>query len=115
MNDLLFPSAELNHDAFETRDRSVFSSGQVDVFFDKSFNQDRALAVIDGQGQLNVDAISNTLQLSNIVLIHFHFSELNDRAMVKRLQEQILSIKTYDSFIKILLLVRDAAKSSVVK
>ena len=37
LNDILFPLNGFPHKAFEDGDDNVFSNGQIDVFFEKSF------------------------------------------------------------------------------
>ncbi len=49
---MLFPSSEFTHEAFEQQDKNLFSSGQIDVFFEKSFDICRNFVIMDGQGQL---------------------------------------------------------------
>jgi hypothetical protein len=52
MNDLLFPSHEISHEAFEQMDRNLFSVSHVDVFFEKSFEIKRNFVIMDGQAKL---------------------------------------------------------------
>ena len=54
LNDILFPSNDFPHKAFEDGDDNVFTNGQIDVFFEKSFQKKRNIAVMDGQGNLNL-------------------------------------------------------------
>jgi hypothetical protein len=44
----LFPSSLFNHEAFEQQDKNLFSAGQVDVFFEKSFDKKRNFVMMDG-------------------------------------------------------------------
>ena len=48
---------------------------------------------MDGQGNLNEQAILSALILTNIVLINFHFSEFNDVDSLKDLANKVKMIK----------------------
>ena len=48
LNDILFPTTEFEHNAFEECDDNVFSNGQIDVFFEKSFEIKRNIVILDG-------------------------------------------------------------------
>ena len=48
VNDLLFPSNEATHEAFEQQDKNLFSVNHVDVFFEKSFEKKKNLVMMDG-------------------------------------------------------------------
>ena len=72
LNSLLFPSSEFQHQAFEQGDKNIFSNGQIDVFFEKSFDIKRKIVIMDGQGNLNEQAIKSALKLTNIVLLNFN-------------------------------------------
>ena len=48
LNDILFPTSEFEHNAFEECDDNIFSNGQIDVFFEKSFEIKRNIVILDG-------------------------------------------------------------------
>ena len=51
------------------------------------------MVIMDGQGNLNDPAIISSLQLTNIVLINFNFSEFNEVDPLKDLAKKIEMIK----------------------
>ena len=53
---------------FETEDRNVLSYGQIEVFIDRE-TEDK-LVFMDPTGKPLVNAITSTLQLTNIIMIH---------------------------------------------
>ncbi len=52
LNDILFPSKEINHEVFEQQDRNLFSFQQIDVFFEKSFEVKRNIVIMDVLGNI---------------------------------------------------------------
>ena len=66
------------------------------------------MVIMDGQGNLNDQAILSTLLLTNIALINFHFSEFNDVDSLKDLKSKVKMIKEQDNNILIILVIRDA-------
>ena len=52
INDILFPTSEFNHEAFEMGDKNAFSVSHIDVFFEKSFGIKRDFVIMDGQGNI---------------------------------------------------------------
>jgi hypothetical protein len=66
------------------------------------------MVLMDGQGNLNDQAILSTLLLTNIVLINFHYSEFNDEDSLKDLANKVKMIKEQDNGIIIVLVIRDA-------
>jgi hypothetical protein len=63
---------------------------------------------MDGQGNLNDLSIQSALKLTNIVLLHFHYSEFNEIDSIKDLANKVNIIKDQDKNIQIILIVRDA-------
>jgi hypothetical protein len=51
------------------------------------------MVIMDGQGNLNDLAIISSLQLTNIVLINFNFSEFNEVDPLKDLAKKVEMIK----------------------
>ena len=47
MNDILFPS-ETTNEVFNTRDKNLFSSGHVDMFFERGFDKKKNFVLFDG-------------------------------------------------------------------
>ena len=66
------------------------------------------MVIIDGQGNLNDQAILSVLELTNIVILNFHFSEFNDEDSLKDLAYKVKMIKEKDRNIQIILVIRDA-------
>lgn len=70
---------------------------------------------MDGHGLLSDDTIKNVLLLTNIALIHLHADEAEDACIVNELKQLILTIKNIDKSIIVMVLVRDAAKSEILR
>ena len=51
------------------------------------------MVIMDGQGNLNDQAIISALQLTNIVLINFNFAEFNEVDPLKDLVRKVEMIK----------------------
>ena len=51
------------------------------------------MVIMDGQGNLNDQAIISSLQLTNIVFINFNFSEFNEVDPLKDLAKKVEMIK----------------------
>ena len=115
LNDLLFPSATISHEAFESHDENLFSLGQVDVFFEKCFDKKRNFVRMDGQGSLNDETIKSTLILTNIAIIHFRNKDFEDLRSLEDLIRKLKMIKDQNNNIKVFLLIRDAKESKVLK
>ena len=45
------------------------------MFFEKSFDVKRKIVIMDGQGNINDQALKSTLKLSNIILVNFSMSD----------------------------------------
>ena len=70
---------------------------------------------MDGQGNLNNQAIKSVLKLTNITIINFSLTDFNNYEALTDLDNKIDIIKQSDPEIFIILLVRDAFKSEVFK
>ena len=70
---------------------------------------------MDGQGNLNDQAIQSTLNLTNIVLLNFGCLEFNEVNSLKDLNTKIEMINKADEDIYIILVIRDASKSERIK
>ena len=73
------------------------------------------MVVMDGQGNLNSQAIKSVLKLTNITIINFSLPDFNDYEALTDLDNKIDIIKQSDPEICIILLVKDANKSEVFK
>ena len=73
------------------------------------------MVVMDGQGNLNNQAIKSVLKLTNITIINFSLPDFNDYEALTDLDNKVDIIKQSDPEICIILLVRDAFKSEVFK
>jgi hypothetical protein len=73
------------------------------------------MVVMDGQGNLNNQAIKSVLKLTNITIINFSLPDFNDYEALTDLDNKVDIIKQSDPEICIILLVRDANKSEAFK
>ena len=71
LNDLMLPysNQDSEHSPFTESDKTAFSNGQVDVFFEKAFDNKRDAVFMDGQGRLTDETIQNCLCLCNLVIV----------------------------------------------
>ena len=76
LNDIIFPQRQ-DHHPFNEVDNSPFSYGQVDAFFEKSFQTKHKVVYMDGQGSITEETLENCLSLTNIVLVQFSANDLN--------------------------------------
>lgn len=96
---------------FCEEDMTPFSNGSVDVFFEKSFENKRNIVLMDGQGKLMSETISNCLCLSNMVLIQFNKADLDEDEERTQLNETLDMINRAQPRPTIVLLLRDAHRS----
>ena len=71
MNKIAIPNNK-NNSVFNVSDNTIFSNGQVDVFFDKCYQDRTGWVLMDAQGNVTEEVILSVLSLTNIVFIHFH-------------------------------------------
>jgi len=75
--------------------------------------------MIDGQGNLNDEAINSTLILTDIVMIHFHRQDFDDQNQLNDLKNKIQMVQNAmnncHKKIHVMLVVRDANESLILK
>ena len=52
---------------------------------------------MDGQGRINNNTIRSMLTLSNVIMIHFHYQDLDDEISVEELFELVKMIHDFDN------------------
>ena len=70
---------------------------------------------MDGQGLLKDEVIVNSLILSNVVMIHFHHKDLSENITTDELINKIKMIKNRDNNVMIILIIRDASETKILK
>ena len=117
LNDFLFPESK-DHKPFTTDDKSPFSSGQVDVFFDKNFEIKNNCVYMDGQGHLKNSTIKSVLTLTNIVMLHFNKNDFSQDSEWEELVETLKLIKKENQkqdVPKVILLIRDCSQFKMLQ
>ena len=75
--------------------------------------------MIDGQGNLNDEAINSTLILTDVVMIHFHRQDFDDQNQLNDLKNKIQMVQNAMNNcrkkIHVMLVVRDANESLILK
>jgi len=75
--------------------------------------------MIDGQGNLNDEAINSTLILTDVVMIHFHRQDFDDQNQLNDLKNKIQMVQNAMNNcrkkIHVILVVRDANESLILK
>ena len=119
LNDMVLPDARTKHKPFIEDDITAFSSGHVDVFFDKKLKtQDKdayGLVVMDVQGKASPKTVQKCYKLSNIVIMHVSRLDLEDIASLRDIYRKAKEIKKNYKYMKLILLIRDTQKSLVIK
>ena len=94
----------------------MFSPGQVDVFFDKCYQSRNGWAFIEGQGQLEPSVITAVMELTNLVLIHFHKRDLKgSQDQVDKLIDTVRDIRKQDRTVHVCILIRDANETVILE
>jgi len=109
------PRANPTQPAFNVNDSNVFSNGQVDVFFDRCYQDRNGWVFMEGQGRLAKQVILSVMHLTNLVFIHFSIKDLRDSKSVDELVEIVSEILKVDRKIKICVLIRDASDTQVLE
>jgi len=94
------------------------TKGQVDLFYDEfEIGEGNKIPVnlMDSQGALSDPALSNLLNLTNIVLFHVNEQAIDDISILDILFEKLNMIKNHDPNIIIFLLIRDADTTQILE
>ncbi len=70
---------------------------------------------MDGQGLLKDEVILSSLILSNVVIIHFHHKDLSEQSTNDELINKIKMIKNKENNVMIILIIRDASETKILK
>lgn len=71
--------------------------------------------MMDGQGKVKDETIQNVLFLTNFALINVHIQELTNEPFLNDLWYIVDLIKECDDNVHIMLIIRDAVSSSIIK
>ena len=100
--------------SFDTYDNNVFSNGQVDVFFDKCYQQRNGWVFMDGQGKVSRSVIRSVMLLTNVVFIHYSSKDFRQNQAFDELTDTVKEIRAGDKNVKVCILLRDAGETKQV-